>query len=84
MKLGAVSEENVRKIVPAISRYANRQNAVSEADLTANDPFNVALEELAKEPALISGVTPKYWTYERAKGSYMNALAGSRYSRKES
>ena len=31
-----------------ISRYANRQNAVSEADLTANDPFNVALEELAK------------------------------------
>ncbi len=76
MKLGAVSEENVRKIVPEISRYANRQNAVSEADLTANDPFNVALEELAKlTPALISGVTPKYWTYERAKGSYMNALA---------
>ncbi len=76
MKLGAVSKEMVRKVVPEISRYANRQNAVSEADLTANDPFNVALEELAENtPALIAGAKPKYWTYERAKGSYMNMLA---------
>jgi hypothetical protein len=86
MKLVEVPKEKVRKIVPEISRYANRQNAVSEADLTANDPFNVALEELAQTTAVIvAGANPKYWTYERAKGAYMNMLAeaGSEAKRKK-
>ena len=38
----------VEEIVPLISRFANSQNKVSEADLRANDPFHVEVESLSR------------------------------------
>ena len=41
---GDVHDELVRNV----SRYANSQNRVSEADFSANDPFHVRIEELSR------------------------------------
>lgn len=40
MKLTIVSPEEANELVPYISRYANSQNKVSEADLFSNHPFH--------------------------------------------
>ena len=47
-KITVIDPDRVEEIVPLISRYANSQNKVSEADLTANDPFHVQIEELSR------------------------------------
>ena len=41
---GEVHDELVR----SVSRYANSQNRISEADFSANDPFHVRIEELSR------------------------------------
>lgn len=81
-KLTVVPEEKVSAIVPDISRYANSQNAVSEADLTANDAFHVQLEKLSRSiwapaPGGV-GNSESRWFYERARGQYQDALARER------
>lgn len=81
-KLTVVPAEKVQAIVPQISRFANSQNAVSEADLTANDEFHVALEKLSRSiwaPA-VDGTTNSEtrWFYERARGQYQDALSRQR------
>ena len=81
-KLTVVPSDEVAEIVPLISRYANSQNAVSEADLTANHPFHVQLEKLSRSvwaPAPDgAGNTESRWFYERARGQYQDALARER------
>ena len=76
MKLVEVSPERAKALVPEISKYANRQNAVSEADLTSNHKFHVKIEELSKNsPVLVDGAIPTFWYYEKNRGSYQNMLA---------
>ena len=71
-----VPQKHVAKVVPEISRFANRQNAVSEADLTAHHPFHVKLEEIAEEvPVTATGARNTYWFYERMKGAHRNLLS---------
>ena len=41
---GTVHDELVRNV----SRYANSQNRISDADFSANDPFHVRIEELSR------------------------------------
>lgn len=81
-KLTVVPEDKVADLVPKISRFANSQNAVSEADLTANDAFHVQLEKLSRTvwaPALDgAGNSETRWFYERARGQYADALARER------
>lgn len=77
-KITVVPEERLTEIVPLISRYANSQNRISESDLTANDPFHVALEELSRTiwaPATDGTQRQTRWFYERARGQYADALA---------
>jgi hypothetical protein len=77
-KITIVPEERLDQIVPLISRYANSQNRISEADLTANHPFHVRVEELSRlEWAPATAVTGRQtrWFYERARGQYADALA---------
>lgn len=76
-KITVVSPESLGTIVPLISRYANSQNRVSEADLSANDPFHVAVEELSRTtwaPATDGTQRQTRWFYERARGQYADAL----------
>lgn len=77
-KLTVVPPEQLDEIVPLISRYANSQNKVSEADLRSNDPFHVELESLSRTvwtPATGEALRQTHWFYERARGQYRDALS---------
>jgi hypothetical protein len=60
-------------MIAAVSRYANSQNAVKQADLSANRPFHVEIEKLANTSYCPDGAGR--WFYERAAGSYNVMLA---------
>lgn len=75
MKLISVLPESIADLVPKISRYANTQNKVSEADFFANSPFHIRMEEISRR--LIARPKPgethsTKWFYERARGAYLN------------
>lgn len=76
-KVTVVPEDRLNEVVPLISRYANSQNKISEADLSANDPFHVRIEELSRTtwaPATAGSQRQTRWFYERARGQYADAL----------
>ena len=77
-KVTVVPSDRLEEIVPLISRYANSQNKVSEADLRANDPFHVEIESLSRTvwtPAVGDALRQTRWFYERARGQYRDALS---------
>lgn len=62
-------------IVSRISRYANTQNNVNDADFTANNAHLVAFEKLSRyimTPVTESSTIQTYWFFERARGQYKN------------
>lgn len=61
------------ELISSISKYANSQNAVRQADLSANKPFHVEIEKLSNTVYCPDGVGR--WFYERAAGSYNVLLA---------
>jgi hypothetical protein len=70
--------EKVTEIVPLISRYANSQNKVNGADLSASGKFHRLLENLSRTvwAPPISGIDRgSHWYYERARGSYLDDKA---------
>jgi hypothetical protein len=76
-KLTVVSAEEVAAFVPLVSRYANSQNKVNEADFSANDPFHVELEKSSRTvwaPAADGTQRLTQWFYERARGQYQDAM----------
>lgn len=75
MKLVVVEPQVSAEMIPLISRYANSQNRVSEADFFSNSPFHIRLEELSKRalaPAKPGVSFQTRWFYERTRGSYQN------------
>lgn len=72
-KVIVVQQDDLSRMVAAISRSANSQNTVQPADFSANDPFHVAVESLAAN-AWLPGESGR-WFYERARGSYGAAEA---------
>ena len=71
---GEVHDELVRNV----SRYANSQNRISEADFSSNDPFHVRIEELSRTtwaPPVGGTQRQTKWFYERARGQYQDARA---------
>ncbi|WP_156761054.1 AIPR family protein [Microbacterium karelineae] len=75
MKLVTVAPEGAADVVSSISRYANSQNAVSEADLFSNSPFHVRLEQISRRlraPAPDGHHVQSKWFYERARGQWEN------------
>lgn len=78
-KLTVVEPNLLDELVPLISRYANSQNKVNEADFFANDLFHVSLEKLSRTqwtPAPPGQQRQTRWFYERARGQYADALGG--------
>lgn len=64
------------ELVRKVSRYANTQNRITEADFSANDPFHVRLEEFSRTtwaPAMGGTQRQTKWFYERARGQYQDA-----------
>ena len=77
-KLSVIPPEQIDGIVPLISRYANSQNKVSDADFYSNDPFHIRIEELSRTiwaPAADGTNKQTKWFYERARGQYIDAKA---------
>ena len=74
IEAGEIHDELVRNV----SRYANSQNRISEADFSGNDPFHVRIEELSRTiwaPAVGGSQRQTKWFYERARGQYQDAKA---------
>ena len=77
MKLTIVPTDKIDAIVPQISRCANTQNKVQDADFSANDPWHIRLEQISR--ALWTSPTPDAvrgtrWFYERSHGQYADEL----------
>lgn len=78
MKLSVVTGEASTQMVEDISRYANSQNKVSDADFFANHPFHQRLEQISRRmlaPATSGNQFETHWYYERARGQYLNEFA---------
>ena len=71
MKLTKVEAGKLQEFVPLIARFANTQNPIQMADLTANNIFHQQFEDLS-ENIWCPGEETR-WTYERARGSYQVA-----------
>lgn len=78
MKLSVIVGEESSKMVEDISRYANSQNKVSDADFFASHPFHQRLEQISRRlwaPAKAGRQYETHWYYERARGQYLNEFA---------
>lgn len=75
-KLTIVKSDRIDEMVPLISRYANSQNKVNEADFSANEPFHIQIEEFSRTiwaSATDGNQRQTHWFYERARGQYLEA-----------
>lgn len=72
VKITKVSPEKLEEFVPLISRFANTQNVIQVADLSANNGFHIELERLSQRVWCPGEETR--WFYERARGAYQDAL----------
>ena len=72
-----VRPELLDTFVPSITRYANSQNRINEADFYANDPYHVEIERFSRivwAPAADGTQRQTKWFYERARGQYQDEL----------
>lgn len=80
MKLVVTTEENA-ELVGSISRFANTQNSVNEADFFATHPYHRQLETHSRRvwaPAKAGQHKQSKWFYERSRGQYANELLKAR------
>lgn len=85
MKLSVMGADAAETMIPEISRYANTQNKVSDADLFANHPFHRALEDISRRvwaPARPGSQQMTHWFYERARAQYQSELVKLKQSEK--
>ncbi|MEU0237138.1 AIPR family protein [Nocardiopsis sp. NPDC006198] len=87
-KITIIASDELDRMVPDISRFANSQNAVTAADFEGNSRFHVRLEELSRSvwaPAAQGETRQTRWYYERVRGQYdvdrAKALPGTRRRR---
>lgn len=76
MKLSVVEKEIADMIIPEISKSANSQNKVSDADFMSNHGFHIRMEEFSRKvlaPAIDGNQYQTVWFYERARGQYVQA-----------
>lgn len=81
MKLTVVPETRIDELVPRISKFANTQNRIQEADFHANHPWHVELEKLSRNAwTAPSSDAPRgtRWFFERSRGQYADELAAAK------
>jgi hypothetical protein len=74
MKLSVVDHDKAKEMIPNISRSANSQNKVDEADFFSNHPYHIRLEEYSRRilaPPVDGNQYQTAWFYERARGQYV-------------
>lgn len=72
MKLTLVEPSKLSEFVPLIARYSNTQNVIQVSDLSANNEFHIAVEQLSER--LWCPGEEQRWFYERARGAYQVAV----------
>ena len=65
-------------LVRSISKFANKQNAVKDDDLEANQPWHVSFEKLSRN--VWTPGARSMWYYERSRGSYATEKLRAGYS----
>lgn len=78
MKLSVVPPDLIEEVVPRISRFANTQNRISEADFFSGHPFHLQMERYSRilaAPPQAGAMTGDKWFYERARGQYRDGMA---------
>lgn len=74
MKLTVVRPEDLNDLVPKISRFANLQNKIQEADFESNNPWLVKVEAISRKIEASkddkSDGQPLKWYFERVRGQY--------------
>jgi hypothetical protein len=86
MKLAVLRPEDIDTMVPQISKFANSQNKVTDADFHANHPFHLTIKrhsERTLAPRADGSLQNTRWFYERARGQYAdqrNKLSPSQWS----
>jgi hypothetical protein len=78
MKLSVIEPDRAGEIIPLISRFANSQNRVSDADFFSNHPFHIRIETHSRRiwaPAVDGAQHETHWFYERARGQFLNEQA---------
>lgn len=71
-KVTRLPAESVEAMVPMISRFANTQNVIQEADFSSNEPFHIVMERLSK--TVWTPGERSRWFYERSRGQYRTAM----------
>ncbi len=74
MKLSVVNHDKAKEMIPTISRSANSQNKVDEADFFSNHPYHIRIEEYSRRvlaPPVDGNQYQTAWFYERARGQYV-------------
>ena len=78
MKISVIKNaDDSYEIVKHISKYANTQNKINDADLSANDPIFVEIEKLSRymlTPMTIDSNQQHYWFFDRISRQYDNML----------
>ena len=69
-KITIVKKEELRNIVPKISRYSNSQNIVKQSDFHSDNPYHKKIKELS-QLIFIPGESGK-WYFEKLRGDYQN------------
>lgn len=73
MKLSVLPPDVAQELIPEISRFANTQNKVSDADLFSNHPFHRNMEAISRRvlaPPKPGAHQLTHWFYERARAQY--------------
>lgn len=72
VKITQVKEEQLAEFVPLISKYANSQNNIQVADLSANHPYHIKVENLSR--SIWTPGEQSQWFFERTRGSYESEM----------
>lgn len=76
MKISIIQKkEEMEKIIPNISRYANTQTIIKESDFASNSGYHVAIENFSRTewvPTKTGGKATNKWFYERSRGQYLD------------
>lgn len=78
MKLTVLAPSDIEEVVPRISRFANTQNRINEADFFSSHPFHIQMEKISRNqpaPQRADSFASTKWFYERARGQYRDRMA---------
>lgn len=74
MKLSIIKNlKEAPELIRLISKYANKQNKVTNADLNSNHPFYARIEDFSRKikiPLLPNKTIQSIWFFERTRGQY--------------